>query len=372
MSDERRTLSDRERLDWLRLSRAENVGPITFLALIERYGEASRALAALPQLARAGGRKKPIRIPALAEIERELEATAAAGARAIALIEPDYPLALAAIADPPPVIVLKGHAHLLREPVVGIVGARNASAAGARLTRKLASDLGAAGIVIASGLARGIDAAAHHGAMATGTVAVVAGGIDTIYPLENAALHEQIATAGAIITKTAIGTRPLARHFPRRNRLISGISRGVLVVEAARRSGSLITARCALDQGREVFAVPGSPLDPRSGGTNNLLRQGAVLTESAADILEVLRAMEARSVDERRHVGPTAPTTPPADDEVARGRALVTEKLSPAPVEVDELVRQCHLSPAVVLTILLELELAGRIERHPGNQVSSL
>ena len=293
-------------------------------------------------------------------------------ARAIALIEPDYPLALAAIADPPPVIVLKGHAHLLRQPVVGIVGARNASANGTRLTRKLASDLGAAGIVIASGLARGIDTAAHEGALATGTVAVVAGGIDTVYPPENALLQEQIGTGGAIIAETPIGTRPLARHFPRRNRLISGISRGVLVVEAARRSGSLITARCALEQGREVFAIPGSPLDPRSAGANHLLRQGAVLTESAADILDVLREMGARSVEERRPSGPSAPATPPDDDEVARGRALVAEKLSPAPVEVDELVRQCHLSPAVVLTILLELELAGRIERHPGNQVSSI
>jgi DNA processing protein len=297
--------------------------PIIFLALIERYDEASQALAALPGLARAGGRRKPIRLPPLANIEREVEATMAAGAGAIALIEPDYPLALAAIADPPPVIVLKGHAHLLREPVVGIVGASNASANGTRLTRKLASDLGAAASSSHPAWRGGIDTAAHEGALATGTVAVVAGGIDTVYPPENALLQEQIGTVGAIIAETPIGTRPLARHFPRRNRLTSGISRGVLVVEAARRSGSLITARCALERGREVVAIPGSPLDPRSGGANHPRRQGAILTESAADIFDVLRGMSARSIEERRPSGPSAPTTPPADDEVARGRALV-------------------------------------------------
>ena len=372
MTEAPRALDTAERLDWLRLSRCENIGPITFLALLERYGTAAGALAALPELARQGSRRGRIRIPTKSDAEHELEATLAADARLVALIEPDYPVALAAIADPPPLIVLKGHGHIVHKTVIAIVGARNASANGARIAKRIASDLGRSGIVIASGLARGIDTAAHEGAIATGTVAVVAGGIDVVYPPENEALQAQIAEAGAVITENPVGTRPLARQFPRRNRLISGLSRGVLLVEAAQRSGSLITARMALEQGREVFAVPGSPLDPRARGTNDLLRQGAILTETADDVMRVLREAEAPRFEERRIAGPAAPAVAPPEDELAAARDLVVEKLSPSPVEVDELLRQCHLSPAVVLTILLELELAGQLERHPGNRVSSI
>ena len=258
-----RNLTDTERLDWLRLIRSENVGPITFLALLQRFGSATAALDALPGLARSGGRRRAVATPTRAEASREIEAAEAAGARLVALGEADYPAPLAEIPDPPPLLAVKGAAHIMRRPTLAIVGARNASANGIRFTRKLAADLGARDLVIASGMARGIDTTAHRGALETGTVAVVAGGIDVIYPAENEGLYAEIAELGVLIAESATGTEPQARHFPRRNRLISGISLGAVVVEAAPRSASLITARMALEQGREVFAVPGSPLDPR-------------------------------------------------------------------------------------------------------------
>jgi len=255
--------------------------------------------------------------------------------------------------------------------MVAVVGARNASASGQRFARQLAADLGAAGLAVVSGLARGVDAAAHQGALASGTLAVVAGGLDVVYPPENRALHEAIAERGGLLAELPVGTVPQARHFPRRNRLISGAALGVVVIEAAERSGSLITARMAAEQGREVFAVPGSPLDPRCKGTNGLIRQGALLTEGAADVLEALRPLLGAGLGEAQP--PPAPTPAPQpedgfDDEASR--RLVLERLGPTPVDADELLRQCELTAGALATILLELELAGRLDRHPGNRVS--
>jgi len=369
----RRPLTDPERLDWLRLIRTENVGPITFFKLLERFDTVSQALQALPDLARRGGRLKPLTVASRAEAEREVAANARFGARLIAACEPDYPPLLVAIDDPPPVISLLGNAHLLQRPTVAIVGARNASLNGRRFTQKLAADLGPAGYLVASGLARGIDTAAHEGALAGGTVAVLAGGIDVVYPPENQPLYRRIAEEGVIVAETAIGSQPQARHFPRRNRLISGMALGTVVVEAALRSGSLITARLALEQGREVMAVPGSPLDPRSAGTNDLLRQGATLVESVTDVVRALAgARGGPAAEERPPAGfGTAPLS--ADDAlVERARGLILEQLSPAPVPVDDLIRAVQQPPAVVLTVLLELELAGRLQRQPGNQVALL
>ena len=373
MSEPQRTLSSAERLDWLRLIRSEQIGPIVFHQLIARYGSAAKALAAAPGLARRGGRARGIKIFAAAKAAAEVAALEAVGARLVASCEPDYPRALAAIPDPPPVIAVKGHGQLLSRNCVAIVGTRNASAAGLRLAQQIAAELGQREMVVVSGLARGVDSAAHRGALASGTVAVFAGGIDVVYPAENDALAEAIFEGGCAIAELPIGTQPLARHFPRRNRLISGLSLGVLVVEAAPKSGSLITARMALEQGREVMAVPGSPLDPRNRGSNDLLRQGATLVETAADVMRALEGAMRRpiaepAVDLFRYRA--REKEPEADIDSARRQVI--EKLGPTPVEVDEIIRQCQLSPPVVLTVLLELELAGRLERHPGNRVSLL
>jgi DNA processing protein len=364
-------LTDAERLDWLRLLRSERIGPATFRRLLERFGSAAAALDALPTIARRAGGARP---PAIASIDgaaEELAAAAAAGAQAIALCEAAYPPLLRQIDDAPPLLYVLGDAALLARPAVGIVGTRNASLNGRRLAERLAADLGAAGYLIVSGMARGIDTAAHGAALKTGTAAVLAGGVDVVYPPENAALHRAIAAAGVVISEIAPGTEPQAGHFPRRNRLISGVSRGIVVVEAALRSGALITARMALEQGREVFAVPGSPLDPRSRGPNDLIRQGAILAEDADDVLNglagVITARHAPGEMESE-----APETPPpaSESDMDAALRLLEEALSPAPATVDELVRSCQLSPAVVTTVLLELELAGRLERHPGNRVA--
>lgn len=317
--------------------------------------------------------RRDIAVHSRAAAERELAALARLGARLVCWGEPGYPPMLAAIEDAPPVLTLLGRDALPAAPIVAIVGARNASANGRRLAHELAAGLGEAGVVVASGMARGIDAAAHGGALATGSIAVVAGGVDIVYPEENRGLYQALARDGAIVAELPLGIEPQARHFPRRNRIISGMALGVVVVEAAAKSGSLITARFALEQGREVFAVPGSPLDPRSRGANDLLRNGATLTETAADIVTQLGpllhgAPPARPPAPQREL-PLAPTAPVMVDGDS-GLALILEKLSPTPVAVDELVRQCQLSAAAVATLLLELELAGRIERHPGNLVS--
>jgi len=281
-------LSTGERLARLRLIRTETVGPLSFRALIARFGTAKDAIEAVPDLAARGGRKRPLRVPSKAEAERELQAVEALGGNILFLDDVGYPPLLAAIEDAPPALIASGATHLLERPTLAIVGARNASLAGRRLTERLAREISEAGIVVVSGLARGIDTAAHKGALEGGTVAVVAGGLDVTYPRENADLQDAIAERGLLVTDEPLGTQPQARHFPKRNRIISGLSLGVLVVEAAHRSGSLITARLAGEQGREVFAVPGSPLDPRAKGANALLKSGAMLVEEAGDILDVI------------------------------------------------------------------------------------
>ena len=362
----------------MRLSRTETIGPVSFYALLRRFGSARAALEMVPQLARRSERAKIVTPVTRVEAEAELAALQRLGARLVCWGEPAYPSALAAVDDAPPVLTVLGQAELLGSPIVAVVGARNASANGRRFSRELAAALGQAGVVVVSGLARGIDAAAHLGALETGSIAVVAGGADVVYPEENRGLYEALAHRGAIVAELPLGTEPQARHFPRRNRIISGMALGVVVVEAAARSGSLITARFALEQGRDVFAVPGSPLDPRCRGSNDLLRHGAVLTESAEDVLAQLGPQLRHPA--ARSPRPTLPPATPVDwrsleapAPVAEDAALelIMERLGPTPVAVDELVRQCHLSAAAVATLLLELELAGRVERHPGNLVSS-
>jgi DNA processing protein len=363
-----RRLSDAERLDWLRLIRTENVGPVTFMDLLGRFGSAGAAREALPELSRRGGRQAPLRVYAKDAAQAEIDATSELGAKLIARGEPDYPSALAAIENAPPLITARGRIELLGSKAIAVVGARNASANGVRFARQIATDLGAAGYVIASGFARGIDTAAHGGALETGTIAVMAGGVDIIFPPENEKFYATMIERGVAISDRAPGYAPRAKDFPRRNRIISGLSVGVVVVEAAMKSGSLTTARMALEQGREVFAVPGSPLDPRCRGTNDLLRQGATLTESADDVLRELGAITTRPLAEPAPIAPAA--QPPNDgSDLAKARVLVNEKLGPNPVAVDEIIRQCHLSPPMVLQVLLELELAGRLARQPGNQV---
>lgn len=369
-----RALNPAERLDWLRLIRSENVGPITFYQLLQRFGSAAVALEALPGIARKGGRHSGIAICSRADAQRELVALDKAGGRFVAWGEPDYPPALAVIDDAPPLLSVVGDARLLQRRAIAVVGARNASANGRRFARDIATELGRSGFLVVSGLARGIDAAAHQGALETGTLAVVAGGIDVVYPEENRTLHEAITEHGVIVAELPVGTEPQARHFPRRNRIISGVSLGILVVEAALKSGSLITARFGLEQGREVFSVPGSPLDPRARGANDLIRRGATLVEGVEDVLNALGAQ----LSEPRPKVFTRPVSTPLsvgddnENQANAARAKVLEGLGPSPVQVDELVRQCQLSPAIVATILLELELAGRLERQPGNRVTLL
>jgi DNA processing protein len=366
-------LSESERIDWLQLGRSGGVGPRTFDKLLERFGTARRAYEELPRLVLAAGGERGRRCRR-DEAEAELEALHALGAHLIARTEPEYPPRLAEIADPPPLLAVLGEPALLAAPAVAIVGARNASAHGRMLAKALGQELAEAGLVVVSGLARGIDTAAHEGALAAGaTVAVIASGIDVANPPDNAALMAQIAACGAVVSERPPGAVPQARHFPRRNRIIAGLSLGVVVVEAAPQSGSLITARLAAEQGREVMAVPGSPLDPRHRGTNQLLRDGATLVENAADVRAALGALDAIPVPIRRPSrrapaasAPVAVAAPPPGGLVGR----LQERLGVEPLLVDELIRQCHATSSEVQQALLELELEGRIERHPGNRVS--
>lgn len=362
-------LTDRQRLDWLRLIRSENVGPRTFRTLINHFGGAQAALDNLPHLARRGGAQAPGRICSIAEAENELGVARRMGARLIAWSEPDYPERLRMIDDAPPLIAVRGHFQALGEPMIGIVGSRNASAAGAKFAGQIARELGEAQFTVVSGLARGIDAAAHRASLRTGTVAVLAGGQDHIYPPEHVELLAQIIETGAAISEMPFGWEPRGRDFPRRNRLISGLSLGVVVIEAARRSGSLITARMANEQGREVFAVPGSPLDPRSEGTNSLIKHGANITTETEDVLAVLRPILGSKMDspaqEPEHNPPSATNEPAADE-----RQRIVTLLSPTPVQIDELIRLSGSRAAVVRTVLLELEIAGKLERMQDGRVS--
>lgn len=367
MTRERLTLL--QRVSWLRLIRTDNVGPATFRSLINRFGAADAALDALPTLARRSGGSPP-RIPSISEAEDEIAATEAIGGRLIAISEADYPPHLRHIPGPPPLLSVIGGDIVGRDRTVGIVGARNASAAGRRMAQLLAGDLGKAGYVVVSGLARGIDAAAHQAALHAGTVAVLAGGLDRIYPQDNAPLaRDIIADGGALLTEMPLGWEPRARDFPRRNRLVAGVSLGVVIVEAAQRSGSLITARLALEQGREVFAVPGSPLDPRAEGGNALIRQGATLVTGAADIVEDLahaNPSQATLFEEDFGDAQQIDWIEPSMDE--RGRLAAA--LSHTPTAIDALIEMTGITTAAMQVLLLELELAGRIERSGGQKVA--
>lgn len=366
--------TDQEKTDWIQLIRTEGIGPVTFFKLVRKYHSAAEALKALPFF------KHPPLSPSDREgAQRERDACHQKDIALVFYGEPAYPALFRELPDAPPVLSILGDVALLNRPAVGIVGGRNASLSGKKFAHALAQDLARNNFVVASGLARGIDTQAHLGALQKGTtVAVLAGGIDVVYPPENETLYKTIQEKGAVISEIALGTQPQAKHFPRRNRLISGLSNGVVVVEAALKSGSLITARFALEQGREVFSVPGSPLDPRCRGSNNLLRFGAVLTEGIEDVLQNLQhvstflpaprlspqAFKEDDIDLEDEVVPALDATNP--------RERLLENLGFTPIGVDELIRQCHISPQEAQAILLELELSGRLERHPDDRVSLL
>lgn len=385
-------LDDVQRLACLRLIRSENVGPVTFRELINHFGGATAALAALPEIGRRAGRGRAISVCTVARAEAELEAAARHGARPIFTIEPGYPAALAHLAVPPPLIYVKGRVDLLHRDTVAIVGSRNASAAGMAMARLIAGKVGEAGYVIVSGLARGIDGAAHEAALATGTVAVLAGGIDFIYPPENAALQARIGEVGCTVSEQPPGFQPRGKDFPRRNRIISGLALGVVVIEAARRSGSLITAHAAAEQGREVMAVPGHPLDPRSEGPNALLKQpGVTMVTSPDDILETLAPMRGK----RSEIAMAAPEalsgsrqgSPHSDSSERNGfaasiavdsqltvpedaAAALLAVLGLAPSTLDEAARAAGMPARVARVAMLELALAGRVEMHGGQLIS--
>lgn len=355
----------------LRLIRSENVGPVTFFKLVSYFGSVEKALEGAAEMSIRGGRKRPIKITAQAEAAKELETVEKFGAQVIPFGAKDYPELLQTIHDPPPLLMCLGNPHIWqRGRNIGIVGARNASANGCRFAGQMATQLGQKGVTIISGLARGLDAAAHQGSLATGTVGVIAGGIDTVYPPENEKLYAQIREQGAIISEQPFASAPQPRNFPARNRIISGMSHGIVVVEASLKSGSLITARLAAEQGRDVFAVPGSPLDPRNKGSNQLIRDGAILTEGAEDVMGNLSPGPAAASEPAGDRFTPAPIKPPSENELAQARMLIMEKLGPDPVLVDELLAQCQLTASVVFTVLLEMELAGRLHRYPGNRVS--
>ncbi|WP_339774327.1 DNA-processing protein DprA [uncultured Thalassospira sp.] len=423
-------LPQSERLARVRLARSSQIGPVTFRRLLEQFGAARTALDALPDIARKSGVKRPIVIATRQDTIAEIESALALSAKPVIWGDPEYPPALAAIEDAPPYFYVLGDAGLLTRPTIGIVGARNASLGGCQFARRLARELAQAGYSVVSGLARGIDGAAHQGALdaaahGTGTtIAVVAGGVDVIYPREHADLHGRIAQSGCIISEMPPGLKPQARHFPRRNRIISGVSQGIVVIEAGRNSGSLITARMAAEQGRDVFAVPGSPTDPRAAGPNSLIRDGAVLCDSIDAILNVIgQAPAIRQFDAPIHTfnndtrpAPATNTAYNLDailDSLLRDQALenttntddadkiaanpaqtgglarisssesntsngndpaqtLFDLLSAAPIAIDSLIRASKLPASTISTLLIELELSGRVERHPGNRVSRI
>jgi len=360
------TLTDAERFARLRLARTDQIGPVTFRQLLERFGSAGRALEALPDLTRRGGTHGHA-IPPVDDIAAEMEAGERIGARLIVLGDADYPDMLAAVDPPPPLLWALGDASLMARPCIAVVGARIASAGGQRIARGLSQQLGEAGHVVVSGLARGIDAAAHAGALPTGTVAVLGGGVDDVYPPDNADLYAQIVDRGCVVSESRIGARAQAKDFPRRNRIISGLSRGVIVIEAELKSGSLITARLAGEQGRDVFAVPGSPLDPRSRGPNELLRQGAILCEGLEDVERAFNTLRTL-----REPSPANPFDGVPDDVEAAVIEQVAALLSPTPTPRDELARALGLPIGTVAAALLELNLMGRAELLPGGLAATV
>jgi DNA processing protein len=361
-------LSDEERISWLRLSRSENIGPVTFRSLMQRFGSASAAITNLPELAKRGGKRQAVGIYPKSAAEDDIERAASVGASFVTTNERGYPPYLRHIHAAPPLICVAGNLDLAPQDAVAIVGARNASALGLKFTRMIAQRMAEAGLLVVSGLARGIDTAAHETTLKTGTVAVIAGGIDHFYPPENEKLQRAIMEMGLLITEMVPGMAPKAEHFPRRNRIISGMSRAVIVVEAAMKSGSLITARLANEQGREVFAVPGSPLDPRSQGTNKLIKEGANILTSAEDVIEVLSAVRPPSNQ--------VFLEPPENDllhepEIAPGdRERILSLLSPTETPTDDIIRESGVEPHHVMAILLELEVAGRAIRQSGGTVA--
>jgi DNA processing protein len=366
-------LTERQRIAWLRLIRSDNVGPATFRDLINHFGSAETALEMLPELSRRGGSTRAIRVASVAEAEKELASAHRFGARFLGIGEPDYPPALRQIDGAPPLLAVKGNPAIGTEPSLGIVGSRNASISGTKFAAMIARDVGRAGYSIISGLARGIDTAAHRASLETGTIAALAGGLDRPYPPENIGLLDEITEGnGLAISEMPFGWEPRARDFPRRNRLIAGVSLGLAVVEAASRSGSLITARYAADFGRLVFAVPGSPLDPRCHGTNGLLKDGAIVTTEAQDILQALAPLSRIDLftppqAEEPGEYEAKPMAPPPNE---NDRVRITDALGPTPVEIDDIIRHTGLSASAVYLVLLELDLAGRLHRHPGGLVS--
>ena len=363
----------------LRLIRSRRVGPVTFHRLVSEHGSAAAALAALPDIAREAGVEGYSVCP-VEVAEHELTLGRLAGAQLLAHDGPGYPDGMRDLPDAPPLLWARGDVALLSRPVVAMVGARNASSLGLRMARRLAETLGEAGQVVVSGLARGIDAEAHRAALATGTVAVMAGGVDVIYPEENAGLLADVAAKGCVVSEQPMGLVPQARHFPLRNRIIAGLSRAVVVVEAAARSGSLITAREALDMGRDVMAVPGHPFDARAAGCNHLIRDGATLVRGAPDVLEVLGVQTPRRAGDGAEDGPptTATVLPgpvparrPLGD-VARLHGMILNRLGPSPMAEDQLIRDLALPAGEVTPELVTLELDGKIQRAPGGMLSRL
>jgi len=370
-------LSDEQRLNWLRLIRSQNVGPATFRDLISHYGTAAAALEALPELAQRGGAAARIKICPVEDAERELIKSESVGARFVAIGEPDYPPVLRNSDQSPPLISVMGSTDVLCQKCIAIVGSRNASIAGMKLTQRYSSELGEQGYIIVSGLARGIDTAAHRASLKSGTIAVSAGGVDHIFPDENIDLAKAIVdNGGALISEMPIGWQPRAKDFPRRNRIVTGLSQGVVVIEAAKRSGSLISARLANEMGRIVLAVPGSPLDPRSEGTNGLIQQGATLVTSTDDILDALSPLDQEAseflydISEDNDELPFESTPTPAQTADDTIRNAIISALGPSPTEIDDIIRFTNASNGQVQLILMELDLAGRLERHTGNRVS--
>ena len=357
--------------DCLQLIRSENVGPVTFFKLIQRFGSPKSALEHLPEMAKKGGMKRAIQIAPRDKIEKEIELTEKFGARFIRYGETDYPKLLEHIHSAPPVLAVRGHSHLWQDgqKCIGMVGSRNASAAGQNLTKKLARECGERGLIVVSGLARGIDSNAHQGALASGTVGVIAGGIDNIYPPENKMLFDAMAEQGAILSEQMFGASPQAKNFPARNRIIAGMCAGLLVVEAAPKSGSLITARFALEQNREVMAIPGSPMDPRSAGANGLIKDGAALVQSVNDIIEILQR-PLHLAEDNQAIYEHESGVSPQETDLEKARQTVLSLLSPVPTEIDELARQSQVSLTVLQQILLELELANRLSHSHGGKVS--
>ena len=367
------SLSDDQKLAWLRLIRSQNIGPATFRDLIDRYGTADAALEAVPELLVRSGSSRKIRIATKGDAEGEMTALEKIGATLVCLAEPDYPAALRAIDAPPPVLAVRGNASILQRDFVAFVGSRNASVAGHRFTQTLAAAVGKAGYGIVSGLARGIDAAAHLAAVESGTVAVFAGGVDVIYPHENRDLAKAIHDkGGALISEMPLGWKPRAQDFPRRNRIVAGMALGLVVVEAAKRSGSLISARLASEAGRQVFAVPGSPLDPRSEGTNHLIRDGAQLVTSADEILRDLEPLVERDRQSTFRLEEHGPPIPLESDPDESDRARLRSAIGHTPTDVDELAAYTGIAHGALHMLLLEMDLAGDLERHSGNRVSLL